>query len=103
GTDDRIAAVAGLRLRCIEQIATKSVILKSARSRKVHEGGRDIQMTSGERCPVNVRERFRSVNHQRYGELFVKRMSRARGNVLLARVMIPGDREHGAFEFLFGF
>ena len=56
-------------------------------------------MTSGERCPVNVRERFRSANHERHGELFVKRMSRARGNVLLARVMIASDREHCAFEF----
>ena len=37
GTHDRIAAVAGLRLRWIEQVAPKSMILKSARRCEIYE------------------------------------------------------------------
>src|SRR5207248_8904445 len=70
--------------------------------RQIYQRWQNVEMATGRRRrSLNFLERSVAANNQWHCETFKKRMGRTRGHILFARVMVAGDGEERAFQFLF--
>src|SRR5207302_10033999 len=92
--DDCVDAKADFGLRLVQQIVAECVISETGRRGQVDKSRQDVEMASAQRLRwMNCFKRFRAVENEGHRQVFKERVGRTRRNVLLARIMVAGDRE----------